>query len=101
MIHVIASIHVNDGRIDEFIEIFKSNMPFVLQEKGCLEYVPAVDLDSSLPLQELNANVVTIIEKWDTLDDLFAHLKAPHMVSYHAKTREMVKKVSIKVLSQA
>jgi quinol monooxygenase YgiN len=54
MIHVIASIHIKEGRLAEFIDIFKANIPHVLKEKGCLEYEPTVDLPSGLPPQELN-----------------------------------------------
>jgi len=32
MINVIASIHINEGRLSEFIEIFKSNIPNVIKE---------------------------------------------------------------------
>ena len=49
MISVIASIHIKDGQLDEFIEIFKSNMPAVLGEKGCIEYLPTVDMPTGLP----------------------------------------------------
>jgi len=98
MIYIIASIQIKEGRLVEFIEIFKSNIPKVLEEKGCMEYVPTLDVPTGLPPQELNANVVTIIEKWDSLEDLKAHLSAPHMLSYREKTKHLVDKMSIKVL---
>ena len=101
MINVIASIHIKDGELDEFIEIFKSNVPAVLKEKGCIEYVPTVDVPTGLPPQELNSNVVTIIEKWESLDDLKAHLTAPHMLEYRKKTKDLVEKMSVKVLKEA
>lgn len=99
MIHVIASLQIKDGMLSEFIEIFKANVPNVLAEQGCVEYVPTVDVDASLAPQELNGKVVTIVEKWDTLPDLLAHLKAPHMLSYGEKVKDMVEKKSLKVLS--
>ncbi|MGD9732611.1 MAG: putative quinol monooxygenase [Desulfamplus sp.] len=101
MINVIASIEVKEGRLSEFLEIFKANIPNVLQEKGCKYYVPTVDVPTGLPPQELNSNVVTIIEKWDTLDDLKAHLSAPHMVAYHKQVKNIIEKISIKVLRAA
>jgi quinol monooxygenase YgiN len=101
MINVIASIHLREGQLSKFIEIFKSNLPHVIQEKGCVEYVPTIDLPTSLPPQELNKNVVTIIEKWQSLEDLKAHLSAPHMRAYQEKVKELVEKVTIKVLSEA
>ena len=101
MINVIASIHIKEGRLIEFIEIFKSNIPNVLEEKGCIEYVPTIDVATGLPPQELNNNVVTIIEKWDSLEDLQAHLSAPHMLAYKETVKDIVDKVSLKVLGEA
>jgi len=101
MINVIASIHIKEGRLSEFVEIFKSNIPNVLEEKGCMEYVPTIDVPASLPPQELNNNVVTIIEKWDSLEDLQAHLSTPHMLAYKERVEDIVDKVSLKVLGEA
>ncbi len=101
MINVIASIHINEGRLTEFVKIFKSNIPNVLEEKGCIEYVPNIDLPTGLPPQELNNNVVTIIEKWSSIEDLQAHLSAPHMLAYKEKVKDLVDKVSLKVLREA
>jgi len=101
MINVIASIHIKEGRLSEFIEIFKSNIPNVLEEKGCLEYVPTIDVPTGLPPQELNNNVVTIIEKWGTVEDLQAHLSAPHMLAYKDKVKDLVDNLTLKVLGEA
>jgi quinol monooxygenase YgiN len=101
MINVIASIHIKEGRLLDFIEIFKTNIPEVLEEKGCVEYVPTIDIPTGLPLQKLNNNVVTIIEKWGSLEDLQTHLTAPHMLAYKEKVKNLVDKVSLKVLTEA
>jgi len=101
MINVIASIHIKKGQLSEFIEIFKSNISNVIKEKGCIEYVPTVDLPTGLPPQELNNNVVTIIEKWDSLENLKTHLSAPHMLAYREQTKDLVEKMSVKILKEA
>jgi quinol monooxygenase YgiN len=101
MINVIASIHIKEGRLSEFVEIFKSNIPNVLEEKGCIEYVPTIDVPTGLPSQELNNNVVTIIEKWGSLEELQAHLSTPHMLAYKEKVKDLVDNVSLKVLEEA
>jgi len=77
MIHVLASIQVKPGKKNVFLEIFKTNVPNVLQEEGCVEYSPAVDIDAGLPPQVLNENIVTIIEKWETLEILQPSSKLP------------------------
>ncbi len=100
MINVIASIRVKAGMLPEFVEIFKSNVPNVREERGCIEYFPTVDIDADLPPQSLDENVVTIIEKWESLDALRDHLKAPHMLSYKEKVKDMVEDLSLKVLKE-
>jgi quinol monooxygenase YgiN len=101
MINVIASVQIKEGLMQEFLELFKSNVPNVLTEKGCVEYTPMVDIPTHFPPQELNENVVTIIEKWNSLEDLRAHMSAPHMVEFQNKEKEFVEKVSLKVLKEA
>jgi quinol monooxygenase YgiN len=99
MINVIASIHIKEGNIQKFISIFKSNMPSVLQEKGCIEYVPTIDFPAALQ-QELNQNVVTIIEKWVNLEALQAHLVSPHMLVYKEQVKYIVEKIYLKILTE-
>ena len=99
MIYVIATIELNEGCKDDFLKIFNSNIPNVRAEKCCLVYVPTVDVDSGIPVQnELRSDVVTIVEAWDGLDDLHQHLKAPHMAAYREKAKDLVKQVTIQVL---
>ena len=100
MINVIASIKIKESHMSEFIEIFKANMANVFLEPGCIEYVPTLDFASGFPVQERNANVITIIEKWETLESLQAHLVAPHMLEYKEKVRDIVESVSLKVLEK-
>ena len=38
MIHVLASITVKASERDAFLEIFKANVPKVLEEEGCVDY---------------------------------------------------------------
>ena len=101
MITVIASIRVNQSHLADFLEIFKSNLTDVRNESGCIEYYPALDVEAGLPPQELDPNVVTVIEKWSSLEALRAHLAAPHMVAYRQKVQRMVDSVTLKVLQEA
>ncbi|MGC9975480.1 MAG: putative quinol monooxygenase [Syntrophales bacterium] len=101
MISVIASVRVKADRLSQFIAILKSNVQEVRKEKGCLEYFPATDIDSGLPVQKLEKNVVTIIEKWESVEALRAHLKTPHMLAYREKVKNIVEELSVKVLKEA
>ena len=98
MIIVLASIKVKPGSCAEFIEIFKANVPNVLAEDGCIEYAPTVDIETALPPQQLDENIVTIVEKWDSVEALKAHLVAPHMLSYKEQVKDIVLDLGLKVL---
>ena len=101
MIYVIASISVKPEGKAKFLEIFKANIPAVRAEAGCLEYQPTVDAETGLPPQQLNPSVVTIIEKWSSLDALRVHLAAPHMTAYREKVKDLVTGLELKVLQNA
>lgn len=101
MIHVIASIRVKPGKRDEFIALFKSNLPNVREEKGCIRYLPAIDIPTGLPPQALDENVVTIIETWESVDALRDHFGAPHMAAYIEKEKPLIEGATIKILQEA
>ena len=75
-------------------------MPYVLKEKGCIEYMLTIDVPTGLPPQEMNKNVVTVIEKWSSIENLKAHLSAPHMLKYRERVKDLVEKLSLKVLKE-
>lgn len=101
MIHVIASVRVKPGSRSAFLEIFKANAETVRREEGCIEYLPTVDAVTNLPPQQLDENMVTIIEKWQNLGALLAHLASPHMLAYREKVADMVEEVALKILEEA
>lgn len=100
MINVIATIHVKTGKMNDYLNILKLNLPLFAQEQGCIEYFPTVDVPTRLPIQFLDENVITIIEKWETMEDLMNHLKAPHYLAYKKDVKDMVEKVLISVLKK-
>jgi len=101
MIHVIASITVKDTQLESFIEIFKSNIPNVMKENGCIEYSATMDIETDLAIQQTDQNVVTVIEKWESLSHLKAHFTAPHMLDYKSRVDDMVETVSLKILQDS
>jgi quinol monooxygenase YgiN len=46
----------------------------------------------------LRDNVVTIVEQWESLDHLRAHMAAPHMATYREIVKDIVKGASLQVL---
>ena len=102
MIHVIATIELADGTRDAFLAEFHRLVPDVRAEAGCLEYGPAVDVETGLSAQPpARPNVVTVVEKWESLDALRAHLQAPHMVAYRPRVKAFVVKTTLHVLQPA
>ena len=99
MIHVIATVHLSDGTRERFLHEFRQVVPFVLNENGCIEYGPSIDLATGIPAQAaLRDNTVTIIEKWANVEALEAHLVAAHMLEYREKVKPFVKEVDLRIL---
>lgn len=102
MIHVIAAIEILQGHRDAFLDEFRKLVPLVRAEEGCIEYGPALDIPSGIPVQNpLRPNVITVVEKWGSLDHLKAHLVAPHMLDYRARVAHLVVRTTLDVLAPA
>ena len=100
MIHVIATIELADGRRDQFLEEFRRIIPIVRDEDGCVEYGPAIDLQTSVS-DPPRPSVVTVIEKWTDVSALEAHLNSAHMDKYRSLVKDIVTGVKIQVLKPA
>ncbi len=99
MIFVIATIELKPGKREAFLGEFKANVPNVLAEKGCLEYGPTVDVKTDIKAQiPLRENIVTIVEKWEGLTALHAHLVAPHMTRYRERVKDFVVGTTLQIL---
>lgn len=102
MIHVLATITVKPGKRDAFLAEFHRIMPMVHAEAGCVEYGPAVDVASGISVQApLRENVAVVIEKWESLAALKAHLQAPHMIEYRMRVKDLVDGVTLQILEPA
>ena len=100
MIHVIAVIRTKPSRRTEFLKEFQRIVPAVRAEAGCIEYGPALDIATSIPgLPAVRDDVVTVVEKWENIPALDAHLKAPHMLTYREAVKDMLADVEIRVLA--
>ena len=99
MLHVIATIELAGGTRAEFLENFHWLAPQVRAEDGCLEYGAAIDFPTSIPVQlPPRPDVVVVVEKWENLPRLQAHLAAPHMTEYRQRVAGLVKKVTLQVM---
>ncbi len=102
MIHVLATIRLNPGTRDAFLEEFLRLTPLVQAEDGCIEYGAAIDVPTGMPIQELvGDDAVVVVEKWDSVDALRAHSQAPHMADYRVAVKDFVSSVELRVLAPA
>ncbi len=102
MICVVATLELSAGRRDDFLEVFRALVPKVLAEQGCLEYGPMVDVPTSLAAQgEVRTDVVTIVEKWESVEALEAHLIVAHMNEFRSQAKEMIRGMTLQILAPA
>jgi quinol monooxygenase YgiN len=102
MIIVLATIELHPGKRPGFLEEVRKIVSAVRAEQGCLEYFPAIDMTSGLAVQgPAREDVVVVVEKWESVAALEAHLIAPHMMEYRPKVKDFVKRVSLQILSPA
>ena len=102
MICVVATLELAAGRRDDFIEVFRALVPKVLAEQGCLEYGPMVDVPTSLAAQgEVRQDVVTVVEKWESVEALEAHLIVTHMNEFRSKAKDMIRGMTLQILAPA
>ncbi len=102
MISVLATIETVEGRRDEFLKIFKELVPKVLAEEGCVEYGPWVDVPNSIiDPPAIRENVVMVIEKWESLEALQAHIETPHVVEFLQAIDGLRVGISLQILGPA
>jgi quinol monooxygenase YgiN len=102
MICVIATIEAAAGRRDDLVAVFRGLVAAVRAEKGCIEYVPMIDTPSGIGAQgPVRPNAVTVVEKWDSLAALDAHLKTLHMAAFFRQTETMRRGITLQILQPA
>lgn len=102
MIHVLATLRVDPARRTDFLASFARLRPAVLAEEGCVEYGAAVDQPTPIPAQEpAGDDAVVVIEKWESVAALEAHLVAPHMNAWREEIADMMRGVTLQVLQPA
>ena len=99
VIHVVATITLKPGARPQFLDVFRWLTPLVRAEAGCLEYGGTTDVPTTLAVQDgPREDVVVVIEKWEAVEALYAHMQAPHMAEYREKVKEMVAGVRLQVM---
>lgn len=102
MIHVIATITVKPGTREEILDAFRWLTPLVRAEDGCIEYGATVDVETTSPAQDgPRKNVIMVVEKWESVEALYAHSAAAHMAEYREKVKDSVESVKLHVTRPA
>jgi quinol monooxygenase YgiN len=102
MIYVIATITAKPGTREHVLEAFRWLTPLVRAEVGCIEYQATVDVPTTIAVQDgPRPDVVTVIEKWESVEALYAHGVASHMNEYRAKVKDYVLSVRLQVTEAA
>jgi quinol monooxygenase YgiN len=102
MIHVIATITARPGTREHVLDAFRWVTPLVRAEDGCIEYQATIDVPTTIAVQDgPRPDVVTVVEKWASVEALYAHSAAPHMSEYREKVKDYVLSVRLQVTEAA
>jgi quinol monooxygenase YgiN len=77
---VTAVFHPVPGRTAELVEALRTSIPAVHEEKGCRLYA----------IHDADDGTITMIEKWDSRDDLDAHAVSPAVKVLQAAVAELI-----------
>ncbi len=102
MIVVLARIEIAPGRRDEFLIEMRKILADVRAEEGCIEYGPTIDSGTDIEAQQpIGGDDVMMVEKWESVSALKAHLTAPHMLTYRQNVKEIVRGTRLQILEPA
>jgi len=102
MIHVVFTVELQPGTRDAYLAELRKVIPDVRAEAGCVEYVPTYDAETDFGNQfRLGPDRVVVVEKWETVANLKAHMTAPHMQAYRPRVKDYVKSTELRVLAPA
>ena len=77
---VTAVFRPTPGRKDDLVEALSTTMPAVHEERGCLLYA----------IHDAEDGTITMIEKWESVEDLDAHGSGAAVVSLQAAIEGLV-----------
>jgi quinol monooxygenase YgiN len=93
MIHIVAVLTA------KMLAAFKSIVPAVHEEPGCIEYQAVVDIETSPA--KFGADAMVVIEKWQDQAALDAHNEAPALKEFQEKAKHILAQVDVYLLQNA
>jgi quinol monooxygenase YgiN len=102
MIHVLAIVTTHPGMRAQVLDAYRTNLPAVRAESGCIAYEAVVDVDHpAAGFARFGVDSFVVVEQWATIEALQAHAVAPHMKAYSSKIKDWVIDTAIHVLQPA
>jgi quinol monooxygenase YgiN len=99
MLHILVTMMVKEGRMEDFLAVCAELQPSVLKEPGCRAYDYTREIPSPLGTQEpIDPNRITLLERWESLDALKAHMETPHMKQAGLKMKDLRTSVTVRVV---
>jgi len=81
MLVVVAKAVYKDGESEKAIKLFKDMIQAVWEEDGCIKYNIYQDIN--------DVDVVTVIEEWDSEEELKKHIQSEHYLRTIPSIREL------------
>ena len=98
MIYVIVTSDIVPGSMEAFLDACRELRPQALAEAGCLGYEYTAEVQSTLGAQEpADANRVTLIETWESVEALSGHATQAHTQAFGKKVSQIRQKMTIRV----
>ncbi len=89
-IYVLCRFDVKAGTADQYVKAVNTILDAVRAEKGCRFYALVGDAETDMKNQQKFGNdVLWMIECWDDVDALKAHLETPHMKAFGPKIKDI------------
>lgn len=102
MLIVIAEIQTHSGaqHHENVINAFKKITPTVLLEDGCYGYELLLDHQADVDFQTKVPDSIIMLEHWQSIDHLNAHLQTAHMQAYQQQVKDDVLSVKIRIMEK-
>ena len=99
MIYVVARIQAAKDKGVALLAGFKEIVTLVRAEAGCIAYVPTLDAETGIERQAtVDPDAVTVVEQWESVEHLRAHLTAQHMLDFRSRNGHLIDHIELRIL---
>ena len=100
-VYVLCRFDLQPGKKEAYAEAVRTITDAVRRDKGCRFYslVGDAETDMTNPMK-FGPDVLWMVECWDSVDALKAHLQAPHMKKFAPSARPLRKSGTFHVLKE-